>query len=83
VYLAAAIVDNLAAVIDHKLSWAAVESLDEARYLVAVLNSGALLRIVQPLQARGEHNPPRLRQIRLASTYPAVQRGEPAPPRPR
>ncbi len=56
-YLAAAIIDNPAAVIDHKLYWAAVESLDEARYLVAVLNSGALLRIVQPLQARGEHNP--------------------------
>jgi SAM-dependent methyltransferase len=56
-YLAAAILDNPSAVIEHKLYWAAVESLDEARYLVAVLNSGTLLRIVQPLQARGEHNP--------------------------
>jgi hypothetical protein len=56
-YLAAAIVDNPAAVIDHKLYWATAENLDEARYLTAVLNSTALLRIVRPLQARGEYNP--------------------------
>lgn len=56
-YLAAAVVMDDAAVIDKALYWAAVESLDEARYLTAVLNSAELLRVIQPLQARGEHNP--------------------------
>jgi hypothetical protein len=31
--------------------------MDEATYLTAILDSTALLDIVQPLQARGEHNP--------------------------
>jgi hypothetical protein len=56
-YLAAAYVDDQRAVIDHKLYWATVADRDEARYLTAVLNSDALLQLVRPLQARGEHNP--------------------------
>lgn len=56
-YLAAASVEDPSAVIDHKLYWAAAETPDEALYLVTVLNSRTLLRIIQPLQARGEHNP--------------------------
>lgn len=56
-YLAAAIVKDPEAVIDHKLYWAAAASLDEATYLVAILNSTTLLELIQPLQARGEHNP--------------------------
>ena len=56
-YLAAAYIDDPQAVIDHKLYWAAVSGPEEANYLLAVLNSDALLRLVQPLQARGEHNP--------------------------
>jgi hypothetical protein len=44
-------------VIDHKLYWATVASIDEARYLTAILNSGALTALVSPLQSRGEHNP--------------------------
>jgi hypothetical protein len=56
-YLAAARVSDPSAVIDHKLYWAAVSGLDEARYLTAILNSDALTQLVRPLQARGEHNP--------------------------
>lgn len=56
-YLAAAVVDDPKVVIDHKLYWAAVSSLDEAIYLVTILNSSALLARIQHLQARGEHNP--------------------------
>ncbi len=56
-YLAAAYLDDVRAVIDHKLYWAAVSGSDEGRYLTAVLNSDALLQLVRPLQARGEHNP--------------------------
>lgn len=56
-YLAAARIEDTAALIDHKLYWAAAESADEALYLCAVLNSPELTEAVRPLQARGEHNP--------------------------
>jgi hypothetical protein len=56
-YLAAAIIDNPSAVIDHKLYWGPVSGLDEARYLTAILNSDVLTMAVRPMQARGEHNP--------------------------
>jgi hypothetical protein len=56
-YLAAAVVTDQSAVIEHQLYWGSVGELEEARFLVAVLNSGALTMAVRPLQARGEHNP--------------------------
>jgi hypothetical protein len=56
-YLAAAIVEDSSAVIEHKLYWAPVASLDEGRYLTAILNSNTLTMAVRPMQARGEHNP--------------------------
>jgi hypothetical protein len=56
-YLAAAIVSNPTAVIEHKLYWGSAVSLDEARFLTAILNSTTLTMAVRPLQARGEHNP--------------------------
>jgi hypothetical protein len=56
-YLAAAIVTDPTAVVDHVLYWGSASSLDEARYLTAVLNSNALTIALRPLQARGEHNP--------------------------
>ncbi len=56
-YLAAARVSDPAAVIDHKLYWAAASTIGEAQYLTAILNSDVLTQLVRPLQARGEHNP--------------------------
>lgn len=56
-YLAAAIVSDETVVIEHKLYWSEAVSLDEARYLVSILNSAALTMAVRPLQGRGEHNP--------------------------
>jgi hypothetical protein len=56
-YLAAAIVFDPSAVIEHDLYWASAASLDEARFLTAILNSTTLTMAVRPLQARGEHNP--------------------------
>ncbi len=56
-YLAAAIVSDPTAVIDHKLYWGPAASLDEARFLTAIMNSTTLTMAVRPLQARGEHNP--------------------------
>lgn len=56
-YLAAAVVSDTAAVIDHKLYWGSTATLDEARYLCAIFNSDALTLAVRPHQGRGEHNP--------------------------
>jgi hypothetical protein len=56
-YLAAARVNDPRAVIEHKLYWAPVSGIDEARYLTAILNSDVLTQLVRPLQGRGEHNP--------------------------
>lgn len=56
-YLAAAYVGDPRVVIDTKLYWAAAASLEEARYLTAILNSPEVTRRVAPLQSRGEHNP--------------------------
>jgi hypothetical protein len=56
-HLAACRIDDPTAVIDHKLYWAPAETVEEARYLSAVLNSQALADAVAPLQARGQHNP--------------------------
>lgn len=56
-YLAAAVVDDPDAVIDHKLIWCAAASSDEAKFLTAVLNSTVVTNAVQYLQGRGEHNP--------------------------
>jgi SAM-dependent methyltransferase len=56
-YLAAAMIEESPAIIDHELYWAPAVSLDEARYLTAILNSSALTMAVRPMQAHGEHNP--------------------------
>jgi hypothetical protein len=52
--IAAAVVQDTRAVIEHKLYWAPVASAVEGRYLSAILNSGALLERVQGLQSRGQ-----------------------------
>jgi hypothetical protein len=56
-HLAACRVDDPVATIDHTLYWGAVGSVEEGRYLCAVLNSQVLADAVVGLQARGQHNP--------------------------
>jgi SAM-dependent methyltransferase len=56
-YLAAAIVPDPIAIIEHALYWASASNLGEARYLTAILNSNALTTAVRPLQARGAFGP--------------------------
>lgn len=55
--LAAAIVTDHVAVIDHKLYWARVESDDEAQFLCALLNAPALGDIARPYQSVGAFGP--------------------------
>ena len=56
-YMAAAYLSDTAVVLDHTLYWGAMATAEEARFLVALLNSSALTMALRPLQARGEHNP--------------------------
>jgi hypothetical protein len=56
-YMAAAIVAEEVAVVEHQLYWGLTASLDEARYLVAILNSTVVTLTVRLMQRRGEQNP--------------------------
>jgi N-6 DNA Methylase len=51
--IAAARLEGSDALIEHKLYWAAVGSAEEARYLVAIFNSGPLFKAVEPLMSEG------------------------------
>jgi len=51
---AAAIVRDPSAIIEHKLYWATVETLSEAAYLTAILNSDAARMRIAHMQSRGE-----------------------------
>lgn len=56
-YVAAAVVSDPQAVIEHALYWGTMADVEEARFLTAILNSTVLTTAVRPLQRRGEHNP--------------------------
>ncbi len=51
---AAAILLEQRAIVEHKLYWAGVESFDEARYLLALLNSEFLRKKIVSFQSRGQ-----------------------------
>ena len=51
---AAAVVVDQRAVIDCKLYWSAVSSVEEANYLTAIINSDTLRRMVARYQAQGQ-----------------------------
>jgi len=53
-HVAAALVEDRNAIIDHKLYWGAVKSRDEAMYLCAILNSPVLTELVRPLMSYGK-----------------------------
>ena len=77
-HLAACRVEDAEAVIDHKLYWCAVGSVDEGRYLCAVLNSQALADAVVGLQARGQHNPRDFDMHVFALGFPLFDASDPA-----
>jgi len=56
-HMAACRIEDEQAIIDHKLYWAALDTVEEAGYLTAILNSEMLASTVASLQARGQHNP--------------------------
>ena len=52
--LAAAVIRDRTAVIDHKLYWIRTRNVEEARFLCGILNSEALRAAVEPYQAQGQ-----------------------------
>lgn len=54
--LSAAVILGGDALVDHKAYWARVRSHDEARYLMAVLNSEAVLAKITDLQPHGQRD---------------------------
>lgn len=56
-YLAACRLEEPAAIVDTSLYWTSVATVDEARYLTGILNSGPVHEVFSGLQSRGEHNP--------------------------
>jgi hypothetical protein len=55
--LSAALLDDPSVVIDHKGYWAVARSMEEARYLTAILNSATVLARIIPMQPRGWRDP--------------------------
>jgi hypothetical protein len=52
--LAAARLSDSTAILQHKLYWATVATIEEAQYLIAVLNSQVVTDKVAPYQSRGQ-----------------------------
>jgi hypothetical protein len=55
--LSAAVLDYLSVIVDHKAYWAAARSIEEARYLTAIINSATVLTRIIPMQPRGWRDP--------------------------
>ena len=50
----AALLEDGETLVDHLLYWIPCRTIDEANYLVAVINSGALQEAVKPLMSKGQ-----------------------------
>jgi hypothetical protein len=55
--LSSAITDEGGIIVEHGAYWSAVRSLDEARYLTALLNSGIVVPLIASMQPRGAGGP--------------------------
>ena len=55
--LVAAILTDTNIVVDHKLYWAAVPTMNEARYLTAILNASHFTDLIRPYQSIGAFGP--------------------------
>jgi hypothetical protein len=53
-HLAAAWIDDQRAIVDHKLYWATMATMDQARYLCAILNARTTTQRVRPLMSYGK-----------------------------
>jgi SAM-dependent methyltransferase len=75
--IAACRLDGSSALIEHKLYWAAVGSIDEARYLIAILNSGPLHNAVEPLMSEGLFGKRDIDKYVFAAPFPTFRKSDP------
>lgn len=64
------------ALIEHKLYWATVGSIDEARYLTAILNSGPLHSAVEPLMSEGLFGKRDIDKYVFAAPFPTFRKSD-------
>jgi hypothetical protein len=55
--LSAAVLDDPSVIVDHKAYWTVARTIEEARYLTAIVNSGTVLARIIPMQPRGWRDP--------------------------
>ncbi len=70
VRIAAARLEGDKAIVDHTLYWAAVESVEEGRYLVAVLNSDSVHQRIEPLMSEGLFGKRHVDKYVFAASFP-------------
>lgn len=68
--IAAARLEGNEAIIDHTLYWAAVESIEEGRYLVAILNSDSVHQRIEPLMSEGLFGKRHVDKYVFAASFP-------------
>src|SRR5262249_33417113 len=76
-YLAACRIEDPESLIEQTLYWSSVESVEEGRYLCAVLNSGTLAEAILPLQSQGQHNPRDFAMSLFAVPFPKFDKHNP------
>jgi hypothetical protein len=75
-FLAAAITDDFRLTVDHMAYWAAVRNIEEARYLVALLNSGGTLARIAAMQPIGAFGPRHFDNLVWELPIPEYDRGK-------
>lgn len=68
--IAAARLEGDKAIVDHTLYWAAVDSVEEGRYLVAILNSDSVHRRIEPLMSEGLFGKRHVDKYVFAAAFP-------------
>ncbi|MCL1897818.1 MAG: hypothetical protein FWG16_03220 [Micrococcales bacterium] len=76
--LTAALVRDRTAICDNRLYWAPISSIREGHYLTAVLNSGFVQSLVEPLQSRGQFGPRDFHLLPFELPIPLYNRELPA-----
>ena len=73
----AALLGDGAAIIDHLLYWVTCTNLQEAHYLLAIINSDVLYRVVEPLMSKGQYGARDLHMHLWKLPIPEFEAGNP------
>ena len=73
----AALLDDDDAIVDYKLFWIRCKNVEEAYYLLAVINSDVLYELVKPLMSKGQFGARDLQKHLWKLPIPEFDRGDP------